>query len=107
MTRHLLDLSLEDLEAELASWGEPAFRAKQIAQWALKHGATSFEEMTNLPASLRTRIAEAFDIATLPAITERAADDGATTKVLQIGRAHVRTPVTNAHIVCRLRLKKK
>src|SRR3546814_8073242 len=25
----------------------------------------------------------------------------------QIGRAHVRTPVTNAHLVCRLRLEKK
>src|SRR3546814_10084827 len=25
----------------------------------------------------------------------------------KIGRAHVRTPVTNAHIVCRLLLKKK
>src|SRR3546814_4657714 len=27
--------------------------------------------------------------------------------VLQIGRAHVRTPVTNAHLVCRLLLDKK
>src|SRR3546814_10483202 len=25
----------------------------------------------------------------------------------QIGRAHVRTPVTNAHLVCRLRLEQK
>ena len=80
--RHLLDLSLEDLEDELASWGEPAFRAKQIAQWALKHGVTSFEEMTNLPAPLRARLAEAFEIATLPVIAERTADDGATSKVL-------------------------
>src|SRR3546814_10395360 len=28
-------------------------------------------------------------------------------KLLEIGRAHVRTPVTNAHIVCRLLLEKK
>src|SRR3546814_2761823 len=26
---------------------------------------------------------------------------------IQIGRAHVRTPVTNAHLVCRLLLEKK
>lgn len=82
LPRHLLDLSLEELQAELAAWGEPAFRARQIAQWALRHGATSFEEMTNLPASLRSRLAEAFTIATLPVIAERTADDGATTKVL-------------------------
>src|SRR3546814_5075568 len=28
-------------------------------------------------------------------------------KRLEIGRAHVRTPVTNAHLVCRLLLEKK
>src|SRR3546814_4511307 len=27
--------------------------------------------------------------------------------LLEIGRAHVRTPVTNAHLVCRLLLEKK
>ena len=80
--RHLLDLSLEELEAELASWGQPAFRAKQVAQWVFKHGATSFEEMTNLPAPLRAQLAEAFAIDILPVIAERTADDGSTTKVL-------------------------
>ncbi|MCA9847565.1 MAG: 23S rRNA (adenine(2503)-C(2))-methyltransferase RlmN [Dehalococcoidia bacterium] len=80
--RHLLDLSLEELEAELASWGQPAFRAKQVAQWVFKHGATSFDEMTNLPAPLRAQLAEAFAIDILPVIAERTADDGSTTKVL-------------------------
>src|SRR3546814_4632591 len=28
-------------------------------------------------------------------------------RINQIGRAHVRTPVTNAHLVCRLLLEKK
>src|SRR3546814_7418781 len=28
-------------------------------------------------------------------------------RLIQIGRAHVRTPVTNAHLVCRLLLEKK
>src|SRR3546814_5739253 len=36
--------------------------------------------------------------------TERVRDDGARR---QIGRAHVWTPVTNAHLVCRLLLEKK
>src|SRR3546814_10509016 len=30
----------------------------------------------------------------------------ATTSALELGRAHVRTPVTNAHLVCRLLLEK-
>ncbi len=79
---HLLDLSLEQIEAQLAEWGEPRFRAKQIAQWALKRGATDFEVMTNLPSTLRARLAAAYTLEPLPVITERAADDGATTKVL-------------------------
>src|SRR3546814_10405033 len=34
-------------------------------------------------------------------------DDITTAHLSQIGRAHVRTPVTNAHLVCRLPLEKK
>jgi 23S rRNA (adenine2503-C2)-methyltransferase len=79
---HLLNLSLEEIEARLAERGEPAFRARQLAQWALRHGATSFEQMTNLPAPLRARLAEAFDVGALPVVAARIADDGATTKVL-------------------------
>src|SRR3546814_6187830 len=41
--------------------------------------------------------------------TRPAADAGSleSTITSKIGRAHVRTPVTNAHIVCRLLLEKK
>ncbi len=52
----LLSLSLPELRIFLSDMGEPAYRADQIYGW-LKQGA-SFEEMTNLPAKLRTRLAE-------------------------------------------------
>ena len=39
----------------IRQWGEPAFRGKQIFQW-LHRGVRSFEEMTNLPKALRTRL---------------------------------------------------
>ena len=80
--RPLLDLSLEALEAEIATWGEPAYRARQVAEWVFRHGATDFAAMTSLPPALRARLAEAFTIAALPVLAERAADDGATTKAL-------------------------
>lgn len=80
--RHLLDLSLEELGDELVTWGEPRFRAKQIAEWVLKHHVVDFEEMTTLSRALRTRLAGSFSITPLSVIAERAADDGATTKVL-------------------------
>ena len=47
----------EELAAYLKTLGQPAFRAEQLFQW-LQTGARSFDEMTNLPGSLRERLAE-------------------------------------------------
>ena len=40
----------------LKSMGEPAFRAKQVYTW-LHKGVRSYDEMTNLPKSLRDKLA--------------------------------------------------
>src|SRR3546814_1550905 len=50
------------------------------------------------------RIGQEGDIATPIGVDEISAPRGSN---LQIGRAHVCTPVTNAHLVCRLLLAKK
>ncbi len=78
----LLDLSLAELTELLAGWGEPAYRAKQIARWALAEGATDFEVMTNLPGPLRERLAAGFSLAPPPVLARSEADDGATCKLL-------------------------
>ena len=49
-------MSREDLASFLKELGQPAFRTKQIFSW-LHKGATSFDEMTNLPAALRKELA--------------------------------------------------
>jgi 23S rRNA (adenine2503-C2)-methyltransferase len=54
----LYDLTLTELEATLAAWGQPRYRAKQIFDWAYERLVTGYEEMTNLPAALRARLAE-------------------------------------------------
>ena len=54
----ILSLDLEELERQVRSLGEPAFRAKQIFRWMHVSLADGFEEMTNLPASLRGKLAE-------------------------------------------------
>ena len=41
----------------LKSWGEPSFRAGQVFTW-LHKGVGSFDEMTNLPKSLREKLAQ-------------------------------------------------
>ena len=82
MPTHLLDDSLAEIETRLAAWGEPAYRARQIARWALREGVTSFDAMTDLPRALRTRLADAYTLDAPPELARTAADDGLTTKVL-------------------------
>lgn len=65
----LRSLYLEELTELMQELGEPAYRAKQIFSW-LYRSVTSFEEMSNLPNSLRARLAEISDIS-LPQIEKK------------------------------------
>lgn len=53
----LKSMTIPELEAYLAELGEAKFRAKQIFTW-MHRGAASFEEMTNLPKTLRSKLEE-------------------------------------------------
>lgn len=53
----LKSMTQEEMGTLLKSWGEPAFRAGQVFAW-LHKGVGSFDEMTNLPKSLREKLAE-------------------------------------------------
>ena len=59
MKKDLLSLLPEELENELVSMGEAKYRAAQIDRW-LTRGARSFEEMSDLPKSLRDKLEENF-----------------------------------------------
>jgi 23S rRNA (adenine2503-C2)-methyltransferase len=51
--------------AQLAQWcveqGQKSFRADQIRRWIFSRRANSFDEMHDVPAVLRARLAESFD----------------------------------------------
>ena len=49
---HIKSMTLSELQAHFKEMGLPGFRAKQVYTW-LHKGARSYEEMTNLPLSLR------------------------------------------------------
>jgi len=53
-------LRLEELQEKLDQLGEPKYRAGQIAEWLYQKRVTSFEEMTDLPRSLRADLAQQF-----------------------------------------------
>jgi 23S rRNA (adenine2503-C2)-methyltransferase len=57
-------VDLELLAARLAAAGEPAYRARQVWEWAAR-GSESYGEMTNLPRTLRDRLAAEVPFSTL------------------------------------------
>jgi 23S rRNA (adenine2503-C2)-methyltransferase len=73
-----VDLAL--LEHALADRGEPSFRARQVWDWTAR-GASSYDEMTNLPRGLRAELGHAVPFSSLAVERELSASDG-TEKVL-------------------------
>src|SRR6266581_7937525 len=68
-------MDLAVLEETLAARGEPAYRTRQVWEWAAR-GATGFEEMTNLPAALRAELGQAVPFSTLSLAAEARSRDG-------------------------------
>ena len=70
------------LDSTLADAGEPAYRSSQVWEWVTR-GAGSYEEMTNLPAALRERLAAAVPLSTLTVVQEAKSDDGTVKALFQ------------------------
>lgn len=58
----IIDMSLPELEALCTSMGEPTYRAKQILSWVYDKGATTFDQMTNLPKNFQKQLADQYQI---------------------------------------------
>jgi 23S rRNA (adenine2503-C2)-methyltransferase len=74
----------ELLQQTLAEFGEPSYRAAQVWEWVAR-GARSYEQMTNLPAPLRERLAAAAPLSTLTLQTEAKSDDGTVKALFHTG----------------------
>jgi 23S rRNA (adenine2503-C2)-methyltransferase len=68
-------VDLELLDRTLADAGEPRFRARQVWEWAAR-GASSYGDMTNVPAGLREELDQAVPLSTLSLEREARARDG-------------------------------
>lgn len=79
---NLLDLSKEELQTLLADWGEPRYRADQIWGWLYRRFAATPEEMTDLPTSLRARLAGETRLDLLTPLTTLDSRDDQTRKTL-------------------------
>jgi len=62
----LKNMTLEEIAAFISRQGKEKYRARQIIKWLYQHGATSFDEMTNISKQCRTELDETATISTLP-----------------------------------------
>ena len=58
-------LTLDELTILIKEAGEPAFRAKQLYEWMHVKLARDYDEMTNIPKSLKEKCREMFDFVSL------------------------------------------
>ena len=77
----LFDLSPAEVGETLKLFGEPAYRAKQVIEWAYERGVSTFDEMTNLSKALRDKLKDTHSLYQGTTIRRAASEDG-TVKLL-------------------------
>ncbi|MEP6976583.1 MAG: 23S rRNA (adenine(2503)-C(2))-methyltransferase RlmN [Thermoleophilia bacterium] len=80
-----MDLAL--LEQTLADRGEPAYRAGQVWEWTAR-GVAGYEEMTNVPAPLRSALAKSVPFSTLELADEARSRDGTVKALFRTADGH-------------------
>lgn len=69
-------LNQEEMISLFETLNEPKFRAKQVYDWLWNKHTLSFEEMTNLPLSIREKLQQQYDIKTAQTTIEQLSKDG-------------------------------
>lgn len=82
-SRDIRTFDLEELQELVKELGQPAFRAKQLFEWLHVKNVCSFDEMTNLPAALREKLAEEFPFNTPVELVRQVSKDGSRKYLLQ------------------------
>lgn len=79
----LFELTPQTLRDLLIEWHEPPYRAAQILRWTYEDGVSSYEQMTNLPKALRTRLAAELPIYSSHVLRSQESADGTIKRLLQ------------------------
>jgi 23S rRNA (adenine2503-C2)-methyltransferase len=67
--------SRKTLIALFENWGEPLYRVDQLLQWLWPRRVANWQEMTNLPKTLRARLAETYSIGSLELARKQGSND--------------------------------
>lgn len=78
-------LLLEELQERLAVLGQPAYRARQVAQWLYGKRVKSFAAMSDLPAALRQELDATFQFGELTPVRVLGAEDTTRKYLFRLG----------------------
>lgn len=85
---NLLDFDVEGLVAYCESLGEKPFRAKQLARWIHRRGASGFDAMSDLAKSLRGKLDDVAEIRAPAVIRDSTSSDGTRKWLLDVGNGN-------------------
>jgi len=80
---NLKDHSRESMRDLFKERGWPAYRADQVSTWIYQNDVSDVSAMTNLPAEIRTALADEFDVTALDVVDTQLSVDG--TRKLLLG----------------------
>lgn len=80
-----LGLSLDGISKLMGELGQPAFRVKQFTEWLWSKGVDSYDEMTNLSADLRAKLAERAPLVRASIVEAQRAKDGTVKYLIEYG----------------------
>lgn len=66
----------EEILRVVRTLGQPDYRAQQIAEWVYRKGARNYEQMTNLPRSLRDTLPDVLPLKRLEVVRAQHSADG-------------------------------
>ena len=102
--KHLLGLSLPELESLAESMGQPAFRGNQIRNWLFRNLETDFRKMTNLPKPMLEALEAEAECTTLKVQARQDSTDGTIKWLLETADGHffetVLIPTEDRRSVC-------
>lgn len=81
MVKPIKSYSPEEVESLLVSMGFPRYRTGQLLSWLYVKQARSYDDMTDLPGSMRTMLAKSYPLY-IPAVEERQISRDGTRKYL-------------------------
>lgn len=102
--RDLRSMTKGELRELMEELGQPSFRAKQVEEWVWEKNVSSFDQMTNLPKTLRAALADCVTLGGVEEVAKQVSTDGSRKYLLRfpdgVAVECVGMPTRNRLAVC-------